>query len=1363
VLDGAGLDGEYWYRNLRDAVRFDAASTALLGDGYGVFIESSPHPVLTVGVQETVEEARGEGSVGTTGVAGVRILGSLRRGDGGPERFACSLSEAWSCGVQVDWSKVYDGTGAKRITLPTYPFQRKRYWPEGAGGGIGDLAAAGLDTAEHPLLGAALAAAGDSGRVLFSARLSTVTHAWLSDHTTRGVVLVPGSLFVELALHAGSRVGCTLLEELILRAPLLLDERGAVQVQLSVGAPDETGRDLTIHSRPMGGSEREIGFDEGWVCNATGRLGPEGAVEQEWLRPQLAVLSASEWPPSGVVRVDVEEIYDRLAALGLEYGPAFRGLRAAWQGQDGLFAEVRLSDGQARADLFGFHPALLDGAVQLAALAPGWGDALTEEEEDATEVRIVGSWRRVALHARGASAVRVSISQPDGLDTGDGLSLVATDERGALVASVQGLSASEIAVARRDGVTARVGDSLFGLDWVKVLLARGTTSARGWIVMTDGESSLAKACVRGHLSSGGSRVEVFEDWAALQEGLVARSTAFRAVLVDVASLPGTQGSATVAVASLPETQGSATVAVADSESLRTASCDLPVQVRSALDGVLELLRWWLANEEMVDTKLVLLTHGAIAVLPGEDVPNLPAAAVGGLVRSAQMESPNQIVLIDLDDDDASWGALAGALTLDEPQLAVREGIVYAPRLSRAGSRSRSGARQKSRPDARGKTVSPPDPDGTALITGGTGGIGALLARHLVVKHGISNLLLASRRGPQAQGAAELETELTSLGANVSIVACDVSDRAELERLLAGIPADRPLRRVVHAAGVLDDATIGSLTAEQLDRVLAPKVQAAHHLHELTRGLELSDFVLFSSLAGTLGGAGQGSYAAGNAFLDGLAAHRRALGLPGMSLAWGLWAAGSGMTGHLSETDLTRIRRAGAGALSTEEGLELFDVAHTAEEALLVPMRLNTPALRTQAAAGVLPALLRGLVPMPPGKILQAGEDSLARRLARATGEERERLMLETVRSEVAIVLGHDSPEGIAVERKFLEIGFDSLAAVELRNRLKTLTGLGLADTVVFDHPTTLELARHLSAELDISARDADGQPVEQESRKVRSGGPPGDTLSSLLRGAQELGAAGEFMTMVASASRFRPSFDGPLDADQTPEWVELSQGEKSPALICIPSILATAGPHQYARFAKSFCGSREISVLALPGFVDGELLPASRDVAIETEAEIIRRRTDGAPFALLGHSTGGMVAHELAVQLEGVGAPPAAVVLVDTYSHLTMLEMAPDVLVAMIERDGSYVSISDVRLTAMGAYSRLFADWSPSEIAAPTLLVRASEPIPGASADGEWRSSWSLAHVAVDVRGNHFSMLEEHVEGTAHAVQEWLSANFDDK
>jgi thioesterase domain-containing protein len=266
-----------------------------------------------------------------------------------------------------------------------------------------------------------------------------------------------------------------------------------------------------------------------------------------------------------------------------------------------------------------------------------------------------------------------------------------------------------------------------------------------------------------------------------------------------------------------------------------------------------------------------------------------------------------------------------------------------------------------------------------------------------------------------------------------------------------------------------------------------------------------------------------------------------------------------------------------------------------------------------------------------------------------------------------------------------------------------------------------------------------------------------------LRGAQELGAAGEFMTMVASASRFRPSFDGPLDADQTPEWVELSQGEKSPALICIPSILATAGPHQYARFAKSFCGSREISVLALPGFVDGELLPASRDVAIETEAEIIRRRTDGAPFALLGHSTGGMVAHELAVQLEGVGAPPAAVVLVDTYSHLTMLEMAPDVLVAMIERDGSYVSISDVRLTAMGAYSRLFADWSPSEIAAPTLLVRASEPIPGASADGEWRSSWSLAHVAVDVRGNHFSMLEEHVEGTAHAVQEWLSANFDDK
>ncbi|MFI0819547.1 SDR family NAD(P)-dependent oxidoreductase [Streptomyces sp. NPDC021098] len=361
----------------------------------------------------------------------------------------------------------------------------------------------------------------------------------------------------------------------------------------------------------------------------------------------------------------------------------------------------------------------------------------------------------------------------------------------------------------------------------------------------------------------------------------------------------------------------------------------------------------------------------------------------------------------------------------------------------------------------------PDPDGTALITGGTGTLGALLARHLVTSYGVRNLLLTSRRGPDAPGAADLSDELTRLGATVRIEACDAADRDALARLLASVPADAPLTCVVHTAGVVDDGVVPALTPERVAGVFRPKADAALHLHELTRDLDLAAFVLFSSAAGVLGNPGQANYAAANALLDALARQRRTQGLPAVSLAWGFWSLASEMTSGLTEADLQRTRRDGMVGLTADEGTALFDAALLGDDAAVVPTRLDPTALRGLAEHGELHPLLRGLV-RPPRRAARAGAPTgrtLAERLATLPAEEWADQVLEVVRKEAATVLGHRDPELIVPDRAFKDAGFDSLTAVELRNRLGRASGLRLPATAVFDYPAPTLLAGYLHQEL----------------------------------------------------------------------------------------------------------------------------------------------------------------------------------------------------------------------------------------------------------------------------------------------------------
>ncbi|GGN45944.1 acyl transferase domain-containing protein [Actinoplanes campanulatus] len=461
--------------------------------------------------------------------------------------------------------------------------------------------------------------------------------------------------------------------------------------------------------------------------------------------------------------------------------------------------------------------------------------------------------------------------------------------------------------------------------------------------------------------------------------------------------------------------------------------------------VLRLVQEWLARED--PGRLLLVTRNAVAVRLSDDV-DLDAAGVWGLVRSVQSEHPGRVLLADLDTGDAA-PALPAAVATGEPQIAVRAGEIHAPRLVRRRPGPANAVRL--------------DPDGTVLVTGGTGGLGALVARHLVTEYGMRNLLLVSRSGPAAPGAAGLTDELTAAGARVTVAAADITDRDVLARLLATVPGRHPLTAVVHAAGVLADATVPALTGQRLAEVMRPKADAARALHELTEDMDLAAFVLFSSVSGIVGTPGQANYAAANTVLDALAHHRAARGLAATSLAWGLWDATHGMGARLTGADLARWERTGIRPLTPAQGLALFDEALAAGEPLLVPAVLEPSRLVRDDTP--VPHLYRALVRTAPRAVPAPRAAGWAARIAALPVAKRADAVADLVRAETAAVLGHAGTGAVDPRRAFNDLGFDSMAAVDLRNRLATVTGVRLTATAVFDHPTPELLSAHLLAEV----------------------------------------------------------------------------------------------------------------------------------------------------------------------------------------------------------------------------------------------------------------------------------------------------------
>ncbi|MEY8016515.1 SDR family NAD(P)-dependent oxidoreductase [Mycobacterium servetii] len=1250
-VDTAALDAEYWYQSVRQTVQFERAVRAAHADGYRVFVESSPHPVLIAGIEDTVAE-RGDAVVVPT----------LGRDDGGLQRFHLSLGQASVAGVRVDWPAVFTGLDARRVPLPTYGFARRRFWLPPAAAGS-DVAAVGLARIEHGVLGATVERP-DSGQTVFTGRLSLSAQPWLADHAVAGTVLYPGAAFVELMLRAGDEVGCPVLEELTVSAPLALPAAGGVRLQVVVAAPADSGsRAVSVYSAAaQPGSE--------WTLHAEAVLGSD-TVEP--------AADLSVWPPVGAEAVDVSGAYDELAGRGYQYGPAFRGLRALWRRGDEIFAAVELPQDAGVTSGFGIHPVVLDAALHALGVAGVQ-----------TQLVLPFSWQGACLHAEGASRARVRVAAAGP----DAVSVELADPAGSPVLSVRELVMRPVSAGRlapgpvgADGLLEVVwspvaprgsdsGDGTVVWEWASgdgpvtgsvraattealsvlqtwlagdgpgllVVLTRGAVALPG-----EGVRDLAGAAVWGLVRSAQAehpgRVMLLDSDASVEVGDVtgcgetqlviragvvygARLTPpaapaglrlpadgcwrlapggggtiedvevrpcapaepgagqvrvavgavgvnFRDVLVALGMYPGggdlgVEGAGVIAAvgpgvtglavgdlvtgllgvvgpqavvdqhsvvrvprgwsparaAGMPVVFLTAWYGLADLAGLRAGE---RVLVHAATGGVgmaaVQLARHWgvevfaTASRGKWDTlrdmgfdddhigdsrtlefeqKFLATTGGAgvdvvLNSLAGEFTDaSLRLLAPGGRfidmgktdIRDAQVVARDHrgvryraFDLLEAGPDRCAQLLAEVVGLLDDGVLAPLPVKTFDVRRAADAYRFVSQARHVGKvvltmPDAPGVGLAA----GTVLITGGTGMAGSALARHLVSRHGVRHLLLVSRAGPDAAGAAELVDGLREAGAEVSVVACDVADRDALAAMLARIPADRPLSGVVHAAGVLDDGLISSLTPERVDAVLRAKADAAWHLHSLTRDLDLAAFVMFSSMAGIVGTPGQGNYAAANSFLDALAGFRRARGLPGLSLAWGLWEQSSTMTAHLAARDKARMSRVGLAPLSTQQALASFDAALLADSPVVVASHLDRAALSGHAAA--LPPLLLGLATRPTRRVVAdtgatASVGGLGARLHGLSPETRRRDLVSVVCSNAATVLGLAQAADLDGGRTFQELGFDSLTAVELRNRLKTATGLSLSPTLIFDYPTPTALAEYLDTQLGATTATAE--------------------------------------------------------------------------------------------------------------------------------------------------------------------------------------------------------------------------------------------------------------------------------------------------
>ncbi|MFE0678797.1 type I polyketide synthase [Streptomyces sp. NPDC058867] len=1042
VYDTAALDSAYWFRNQRELVAFRTAVEAALDLGHTTLVEVSAHPVLVAALEDIAAAA----------ACPAVVTGTLRRQEGGPDRFAAAAAALWTAGADVDWTGLHTGRTVHPVDLPTYPFQRRRYWLTAPAGTTGDPAGLGLTDTAHPLLGAVVRPADDDG-LLLTGRLAAHGHPWLGQHRLLGTPLLPGSALTELAIRAGDEAGCGRLRELVLGSPLVLPERGGVLLQVAVGAPGDDGlRTVAVHSR-----SESSPAGEPWTCHAEGVLLPHpephdpgtgagagtGAGTGTGTYPaahggpaEAASEPLTTWPPLGAEPLDISGFYAAAEAAGYGYGPAFQGLRAAWRLGDEIYAEAALPEAlRAEAQRYGLHPVLLDTALQAGGLAhpvatPEAGPGAAgpgAAGPGAAALRQPFAWSDVRLHATGATELRVRLT-PAGPD---GTRILLADPAGRTVAEIATLVQRPVDAGQL--AAAAPVDALLHTEW------RQPSEHR------------APEAPSEHRTLEGSD-DAFTTWTVLGDDPLDLAVTLQEDGHAVVGHPDLEGLLATLDAGLPAPDW----ALLAHATARTGSTD---GTTTAEERTAALLQRCLTDERLTGTRLAVITRGALVT--DVEPTGAPADADGTsseqatptqpdelhhLVRQIQTEHPGRVVHLDLDTgaDPDIPRALHTARAAAEPILALRDDTLLAPRARRlsAPAPKTPDTGPHARLDGPVPLDNGPVPldggpvprDGTVLLTAaGDGALAATLVRHLVTERAVRSLLVAA---PEGEDLTELTTALESGGlgdllrtheATLERAKGDLTERSWLSELLTH---HRP-------TAVVDTAADPTTTL---------------HLNDLTTNTALHAFAVLAPRPDTR--------------LTRLVHRRRAAGLP-VAL----------VTGPPWDDPAEPARDTGADPTPAPPATAARALATVLDRSLppLVAVRLDPADLRRRSADGTLPPELRDLVPAGPTRRRDAARaddaddpaagGALARDLAALTADQRLHHLTDLVRRQAAAVLGHDSAEAVDAERQFKDIGFDSMMAVQLRNRLAARTGLTFPPTLVFTYPAPTALAAHLDERL----------------------------------------------------------------------------------------------------------------------------------------------------------------------------------------------------------------------------------------------------------------------------------------------------------
>jgi len=1016
---------EYWCHHVRQPVRFADSIATLHQQDYELFLEIGPKPILL-----------GMGSQCLPDEVGV-WLPSLRQGQSDWQQMLQSLGALYVRGVSVDWLGFDKDYSRRRVILPTYPFQRQRYWVKTSTVANRQPVSTTESRLLHPLLGKKLQSPFIKD-ILFESRFSTDLLSFLDDHRIFDKQVVPGASHISLVLGAAElsfgRGGC-LLEDIVFSQALVIPDDDERIVQLAITPEKDTEASFKLISLDKNNNEV-------WTTHATGRLVAP-------LSPHnLPILDFQDIWQRCQQEVNIEKPYQiphLHSIIGL--GASFQWFESMRRGNQEVICKMKqppILTGTIEA--YQLHPGLIDSCIRLFL-------AIVDTNIDEEDAIIPFGVEKFIFYQRPSSTQLWAYAYlPANEENTDKLiGNVKLFEQTQLIAEFVGLEGRKAprSVLLR-GLQKDFSDWLYEIAWQpkkRENLPQQHHQLGNWLIFADQGGVGAKLAEM--LTAQNAHcvcVSVGTTYAKTGSGYYTVNPNVpedfhRLLQTNIENQPPYQG--IIHLWSLNETI-EANASLTNLQNAQVLGCG----------SVLHLIQA-IAKTETIDfPSLWLITRGSQFVGTTSTPLQIQQSPLWGLGKVIALEHPDfQCVRFDM-DPAGDWDDIQALFEeiispVQEEQVAWHQGIRYVPRLKHLSTVSQRAEKTKIRPDS------------SYLITGGLGALGLKIANWLVTQ-GAKYLVLTSRRGASEKTQPVIK-QLEEKNVQVLIVQGDVSRQEAVASALATINTTMPpLRGIIHAAGILDDGVLLQQTWERFSRVMAPKVAGAWNLHRLTQDFPLDFFICFSSMVSLLGSAAQGNYVAANAFMDALAHHRRALGLPCLSINWGPWAE-AGMAADIDNPH--RIAEQGLESIAPEEGLQVLDKLLTQEVAQVGVLPINWAKFLQQSYQAVESPFFEAFNQISKPASEEQQTAGFLQQLEQAPASERRTMLEEHIRLLIAKVMSIHDIESIGLRQRLFDLGIDSLMAVELRNRLKASLGQSIRPTVVFDYPTIEALVDYLLQEV----------------------------------------------------------------------------------------------------------------------------------------------------------------------------------------------------------------------------------------------------------------------------------------------------------